>query len=154
VYAGKDYKAGEVLERCVTVSIPRSKSTPLTDMYTYSHTAGYADLVLEYGMVYNTNAKTACLRMHSSLRPSARVALGTPEGPPPLLDFYIIAHCNIPKGQEMLTDYGGAAWFEEKAIPFLAAPEEDLGVLLPGCASGKAEIIGCAPPRRQMGLHM
>jgi len=140
VYAGRDYKAGEVVERCVTVSIPRSKSNPLTDMYVFSHTPEYTDLVLGYGMIYNSNANHS-LRMHSSLRPSARVAVGTPEGPPPLLDFYITAHYDIPKGQEMFTDYGGAPWFEEKGIPFLAAPEEDAGVLLPGCASGKAEII-------------
>jgi hypothetical protein len=141
VYAGRDYKAGEVVERCVTVSIPRSKSNPLTDMYVFSHTPEYTDLVLGYGMVYNTNANHS-LRINSSLRPSARVAVGTPEGPPPLLDFYITAHYDIPKGQEMFTDYGGAPWFDEKGIPFLAAPEDDAGVLLPGCASGKAEIIG------------
>jgi hypothetical protein len=100
--------------------------------------------------------------MHSSTHASPRVgSLGADPTIPPLLDFYITAHYDIPKGAELFTDYGGELWFAEKGIPYLAATHdadaynredmeggdaegegEDQGILLPGCPSGKVEITG------------
>jgi hypothetical protein len=146
VYAGKDYKAGEVVERCVAVSVPEEKRAALTEMYAFEHKPGYQALVLGYGMVYNTHANHS-LKMHSA-GSSARVGhLGADSTIPTLVDYYITALYDIPKGGEMFTDYGGENWFTSKGIPFLSgvdadAEDEDGGILLPGCPSGKVEIIG------------
>jgi len=144
VLAGKNYKRGEIVERCIAVTIPNSKMNPLLDEYAFGHDEGYADLLLGYAMIYNhqnNNSVTVTSYTHSSPRRPPNVTR--------VYDFYLTANHDIMKGQEIFTSYGNEHWFLARNIPFVRRDKDVVESLdkitnpniLPGCPHLTTDIV-------------
>ena len=149
IFAGRDYKKGEVVERCITITLPNDKSSSvLLENYIYSHADDSFDIVLGYGAMYNHRNNNS-LRVEASLNPSPRIGFSSRNDT--IYDFYVIANYDIMKGEEMFTSYGDQNWFEDHRITYIdnsldgivANTDVELNqdILMPGCPMSKTEII-------------
>jgi len=145
IFAGRDYKQGEVVERSITITLPAEKNTPILSHYVFSHENNTLDLVLGYAMIYNHRNNNS-LTVQAQLSPSPRVGLPAPSNN--INDFLVVANYDIMKGQEMFTSYGDEQWFIENEIDFIdhsidstGSAIADQSIIMPGCPMSKTEII-------------
>lgn len=152
IFAGRDYKKGEVVERCITITLPNDKSSSvLLENYIYSHADDSFDIVLGYGAIYNHRNNNS-LKVQASLNPSPRI--GYSSNNETIYDFYVTANYDIMKGEEMFTSYGDQKWFEDRNEIYIDDTLDIIdmntnalesvhqqSVLMPGCPMSKTEII-------------
>jgi uncharacterized protein len=94
VFATRGFEAGELVERCPTLEMPRSDVTGLLNDYIFSSVNdGHVVVVLGYGMLYNHSADANLEHLQED--PSA-------------IEFYALR--DIEPGEELTIDYDTEWW--------------------------------------------
>ena len=139
VFAGRNYKKNEVIERCIVIPIPVELiQYTLLDNYVFGDDRG-ALVVLGYAMVYNHDDDSSVHYGTANHLPSYRSIDGSPDS------FFYASH-DIKEGEEIFSQYGGERWFAERKIPYI---KSKLGhstlnnsIVFPGCPASLVEIVG------------
>ena len=141
VYANRNFNRGEVVERCIAVTIPSDRNSPILDEYIYGHRDEFIDILLGYGMIYNHHSNET-LHVHSTESLSIRT-----EQSNMVFDFVLTALYDIKKGDEIFSSYG-AAWFDQRGISYVSVENtwqssnhQERRSALPGCSLSMTEVF-------------
>lgn len=138
VFAGRNYKKNEVVERCIVIPVPIDLvQRTLLDNYVFGDDRG-ALVVLGYAMVYNHDDDSSVHYGTANHLLSYRSIDGSP-------DSYFFASHDIAEGEEIFSQYGGERWFQERNIPFvqskLGRSTLNNSIVFPGCPASLVEVM-------------
>jgi hypothetical protein len=112
IFAGKNYKAGDVLEVDISVNLPsESAKNNILDEYVMGYNSSHVSLVFGYACIYN-HGET---RSVGNYIYEDDIEEGEGEGDHNLRDGPMIAEIDINQGDEIFFNYG-ETWFESRNI--------------------------------------
>mmetsp|Transcript_12179 Transcript_12179/g.18400 ORF Transcript_12179/g.18400 Transcript_12179/m.18400 type:complete len:337 (+) Transcript_12179:65-1075(+) len=131
VIAGRDYRAGEIIEspRAVMVHMNYTSQT-MIEYYAASHVPDMDDVIFGYALMYNHNATYDVKFINPRFITSKR------KGATPQLVFDVKAVRNIKRGSEIFASYGTELWFLQRHVPLVNTPSNSnhaIGTIFPGC---------------------
>lgn len=145
VFATRNYKKGQAIERCIAFKVPHDKTTGnILDHYVFGHSEEdgvyYADIVLGHAMLFNHRDNSSIEVVEQHKVPSPRQPVGIKD----VHDFVVFATADIAMGQELFSNYGGSPWFQERLIPYVEVPslgqDSGIGSVLGGCPLALTDI--------------